>query len=197
MHPQIVQAAALLLLSTPDSLDEAVRLLRQAVFRMSFKNCHHREDAEDVTQEVLSRSLRYLGRFQDPDRLAVWLYVVTKNESRRMYRKAARCPAKTISLDSVLPDRRETLGLPCDLRMSPEAALLRHEEAWLLWRAILRVPGPLRSVLVLHDLKEFTTSEIAEILRLKQGTIRVRLHRARLRVRDEINNIFTRDSGEA
>ena len=197
MHPQMVQAAALLLLGTPNSLEEAVRLLRQAVFRMSFTNCHHREDAEDATQEVLSRSIRYLGRFQDPDRLAVWLYVVTKNEFRRMYRKTARCPAKIIPLDSVPPDRSETVALPCDERMNPEATLLRHEEAWLLWRAILRVPGPLRSVLVLHDLKEFTTSEIAEILRLKRGTIRVRLHRARLRMRDEVNTILTKGLGEA
>lgn len=197
MHQQMVQAAALLLLSTPDSLEEAVRLLRQAVYCMSFKNFRHREDAEDATQEILSRSLRYLARFQDPDSLAVWLYVVTKNEFRRSHRRSGRCPAKIISLDSIPPDRSETVEPPCNARMSPEATLLRHEEAWLLWRGISRVPQTLRSVLVLHDLKEFTTSEIAEILRLNQGTIRVRLHRARLRLRDELNSILTKSLGEA
>lgn len=187
----MIQAAALLLLGTPDSLEEAVTLLRQTVYGFSLNFCRNREDAEDVTQEVLFRSLKHLWRFHDPDSLAVWLYVVTKNQYRRMNRTAQRHSANMIPIDSLPFERCNSAYLPGDLHMSPEATLVRMEEVQLLRRAILRVPTTLRSVLVLHDLKEFTTSEVAEVLRLRQGTIRVRLHRARLRVRNEIDRILT------
>lgn len=190
MHQEMVQAAALIVLNTPESLEEAIGLLRRAVYAFSLRICHRREDAEDATQEVLSRSLRHLARFHDPDELAVWLYVVTRNQFRLAHRRSLGHPSKAISLDALPLNLNKTVSLLSDLRSSPEATLLRLEEAMILRRAVLRIPAPLRSVLVLHDLEEFSTSEIAKILALKQGTIRVRLHRARLRVRNEIAAIL-------
>jgi RNA polymerase sigma factor (sigma-70 family) len=190
MHEDVVQATALMALNTSESLQEAIGLLRRAVYGFSLGICHRREDAEDATQEVLFRSLKYLGKFQDPHALAVWLYVVARNQLRRTRRKSIPYLAKTVSLDGFTSSLSKTVCLCGDMRKSPENLLIRVEEGRLLRRAILRIPGPLRSVLVLHDLKEFTTPEIAKILALRQGTVRVRLCRARIRLRNEIDAIL-------
>ncbi len=155
-------------------------MLLHTVYCFSMKVCRHPADAEDTTQEVMIRSLRHLARFQYPHSLAVWLYVVTRNRYRCMSRKHAHCAVKFISLDELTIAQEKAISLIADIRKSPEVTLLQAEQSRLLHQAILRIPAPLRIVLVLHDLEEFTTTEVAEILALKQGTIRVRLHRARL-----------------
>ena len=73
---------------------------------------------------------------------------------------------------------------------SPEGNLLQSERHDLLHRAILRVPASLRIVLVLHDMEELSTAQVAEVLELQQGTVRIRLHRARLSVRKEMNRLL-------
>ena len=67
----------------------------------------------------------------------------------------------------------------------PESSALRAEERELLQRAVLRLPPTLRIVLALHDMEELTTEQTAAVLDLKPGTVRTRLHRARLSLRKE------------
>ena len=68
----------------------------------------------------------------------------------------------------------------------PERHLLRKEDAGELRRAVLRIPPHYRQVLVLHDMEELTTEEVAAITGLREGTVRVRLHRARAYLRNEL-----------
>jgi RNA polymerase sigma-70 factor (ECF subfamily) len=79
-----------------------------------------------------------------------------------------------------------------DTAESPEGNLLHAEQHHLLHQAVLRIPVQLRIVLVLHDMEELTTEQVAQILDLQPGTVRVRLHRARLSVRKEMNGIVER-----
>jgi RNA polymerase sigma-70 factor (ECF subfamily) len=79
-----------------------------------------------------------------------------------------------------------------DTGQSPEGNLLHAEQHHLLHQAVLRIPAQLRIVLVLHDMEELTTDQVAQILDLQPGTVRVRLHRARLSVRKEMNRILDR-----
>jgi len=74
--------------------------------------------------------------------------------------------------------------------VGPEGNLLAAEQYHLLHQAILRVPPPLRIVLVLHDMEELATEQVAQVLSLQQGTVRIRLHRARLSVRKEMNQLL-------
>src|SRR5208337_544581 len=77
-----------------------------------------------------------------------------------------------------------------DAETGPEGNLLNAEQDYLLQQAVLRIPANLRIVLVLHDMEELTTEQVAQILGLQQGTVRIRLHRARLSVRKEMNQIL-------
>jgi len=191
MRPELIRATDLLRRNTPEAVEEAIGLLQNTVYSFSMKICGHREDAEDTMQEVLSRSLGYLAKIQTPQALAVWLYTVTRNRCWRMRRKPAHAPSQTFSLDELMPDAAELGRLLQDAAASPEGNLLHAEQHHLLHQAVLRIPVQLRIVLVLHDMEELTTEQVAQILDLQPGTVRVRLHRARLSVRKEMNQLLS------
>jgi RNA polymerase sigma-70 factor (ECF subfamily) len=138
-------------------------------------------------QEVLSRSLGHLAKIDDPRALAVWLYTVTRNRCWRMRRKGASAPTHMLSLDELMPDEVELGRMLQDAAENPESNLLHAEQHHLLHQAVLHIPVQLRLVLVLHDMEELTTEQVAQILDLQPGTVRVRLHRARLSVRKEMS----------
>ncbi|MFP5211640.1 MAG: sigma-70 family RNA polymerase sigma factor [Acidobacteriota bacterium] len=190
MRPELTQAADLLRRNTPEAVEEAIGLLQNTVYSFSMKVCGHPEDAEDTMQEVLFRSIAHLSKIQDPQALAVWLYTVTRNRCWRMRRKGADASRQAYSLDELMPDDAELGRLLADATQSPEGTVLHAEQAHMLHQAVLRIPAPLRLVLVLHDMEELNTEQVATILGLQPGTVRVRLHRARLAVRKEMSRIL-------
>ena len=191
MRPELIRATELLHRNTPEAVEEAIGLLQNTVYSFSMKVCGHREDAEDTMQEVLSRSLGHLAKIQEPQQLAVWLYTVTKNRCWRMRRKPSHAPLHTFSLDELMPDGAELGRLLQDAGESPEGNVLQAEQHQLLHQTILRIPARLRIVLVLHDMEELTTEQVAQILDLTQGTVRIRLHRARLSARKEMDQVLS------
>jgi RNA polymerase sigma-70 factor, ECF subfamily len=167
-------------------LEQALALLQNTVFSFSMRVCGHREDAEDTMQEVLVKSVGYLPKFDSPKALLVWLYKVAKNRCLMNRRRSKFAPKEELSLDELMPDREELEKLSAGGSVNPEAFAIRSEEAARLRDAIQKLPAQYRIVLVLRDMEGLTDEEVAEITGLRPGTVRVRLHRARLFVRKEI-----------
>jgi RNA polymerase sigma-70 factor (ECF subfamily) len=186
MRPEISQAVELLRQNDPAALERALALLQETVFSFSMKVCGQREDAEDTMQEVLLKSVPYLPRFDSPQALTVWLYKVAKNRCLMSQRKSKFAPQGELALDELMPDRHELESLIGSNGEGPEASALRGERAQWLREAILRLPPPYRLILVLHDMEELSDQEIAKVTGLRAGTVRVRLHRARLYLRNEL-----------
>jgi|GEM_PF-243915 RNA polymerase sigma factor, sigma-70 family len=186
MRPELAQASDLLQQNTPESVEKAIALLQNTVYSFSMKVCGHAEDAEDTMQEVLFRSLPHLAKIKEPQALSVWLYTVTRNRCWRMRRRSASAPKQMVALDELMPDEAELGRLLADATQGPESNVVQAEQAQLLHKAVLQIPPPLRMVLVLHDMEELETDQVAAILGLKPGTVRVRLHRARLLVRKQM-----------
>src|SRR5664279_2487691 len=186
MRPEITQAMELLSSNDPSQIDEAISLLQSTVYSFSMKVCGHREDAEDTMQEVLFKSIPYLSKITAPRAMAVWLYTVTQNQCRMARRKSKFAPAQTLALDALVPDDAELATLLADSGKSPEASAISREDDHLLHQAVLRIPPAYRLILVLSDMEDLDTQEIAKITSLKEGTVRIRLHRARLLVRKEL-----------
>ena len=186
MRSEIEQAILLLRRSDDEALEHALALLQNTVFSFSMKVCGQRQDAEDTMQDVLVKSVPYLPRFDSPKALAVWLYKVAKNRCLMSRRKGKFAPKEDISLEELMPDRRELEQLSGDGSINPEAFAIRSEEAGRLREAIHRLPPQYRIVLVLRDMEGLSDEEVAEITGLRAGTVRVRLHRARLFVRKEL-----------
>jgi RNA polymerase sigma-70 factor (ECF subfamily) len=186
VRPEINQVIKLIQLKDPKSLEEALELLQKTVFSFSMKVCGQRQDAEDTMQEVLLKSVPNLPKFDNPRALMVWLYKVAKSRCLMSRRKSKFAPKEALSLEELMPDRQELQKLSGNADGTPETALLRRESAKRLREAVQKLPAEYRLILVLHDMEELSDSDVAEITGLRLGTIRVRLHRARLFVRKEL-----------
>jgi RNA polymerase sigma-70 factor, ECF subfamily len=186
MRPEITRVVELIQRNDEKSLEEALALLQNTVFSFSMKVCGQRQDAEDTMQEVLLQSMPALSKFDSPKALMVWLYKVAKSRCLMSRRKSRFAPKESLSLDELMPDRKELQALSGGAPGTPETAFLRRENAKRLREAVQRLPPEYRLILVLHDMEDLSDSDIAEITGLQRGTIRVRLHRARLFVRKEL-----------
>ena len=167
-------------------MEQALALLQNTVFSFSMRVCGHREDAEDTMQEVLLKTVPHLPKFNSPKALVVWLYKVAKNRCLMSRRKSKFAPTHELSLEELMPDRKELEQLSEDGRINPESFAIRSEQASRLRDAIQKLPAQYRIVLVLRDMEGLTDDEVAEITGVRAGTVRVRLHRARLFVRKEL-----------
>jgi RNA polymerase sigma-70 factor (ECF subfamily) len=186
VRPEIERVVQLIQRKDPNSLEEALELLQSTVFSFSMKVCGQRQDAEDTMQEVLLKSVPYLPKFDSPKALMVWLYKVAKNRCLMSRRKSKFAPKEDLSLEELMPDRQELHKLSGSPDGTPETSLLRRENAKRLREAVQKLPPEYRLILVLHDMEELSDADVAEITGLREGTIRVRLHRARLFVRKEL-----------
>jgi len=186
VRPEIERAVQLIQRNDPKSLEEALGLLQNTVFSFSMKICGQRQDAEDTMQEVLMKSIPNLPKFDSPKALVVWLYKVAKTRCLMSRRKSKFAPREALSLEELMPDRRELGKPPGKAENTPETALMRREAAKRLRESVQKLPPEYRLILVLHDMEELSDTDIAEITGLRPGTIRVRLHRARLFVRKEL-----------
>jgi RNA polymerase sigma-70 factor (ECF subfamily) len=196
MRSEIEEAVQLLQRGDDASVEHALALLQNTVFSFSMRVCGQREDAEDTMQEVLLKSVPQLPKFQSPKALLVWLYKVAKNRCLMSRRKSKFAPAQELSLDQLMPDRNELERLTADGRINPEAFAIRSEEASRLRQAVQELPPQYRIVLVLHDMEGLTDEEVAEITGVRSGTVRVRLHRARLFVRNKLMRLWTPRGGK-
>jgi len=174
-------------------MERALALLQQTVFSFSMRVCNQREDAEDTMQEVLVKSVSVLPKFESPKALIVWLYKVAKSRCLMSRRKSKFAPKHELSLEELMPDRSELAKLSDKGMLNPEAFAIRSQEAIWLRAAIQKLPPQYRIVLVLRDMEGLTDAEVAEITGLRPGTVRVRLHRARLFVRKELMKQLSRN----
>lgn len=191
MRAEVERAVELLQRGDDASLQQALTLLQNTVFSFSMRVCGHREDAEDTMQEVLLKSVPQLPKFDNPKALVVWLYRVAKNRCLMSRRKSKFAPARELSLEELMPDRKELQQLSADGKINPESFAIRSEQASRLRSAVQKLPPQYRIVLVLRDMEGLTDDEVAEITGLRAGTVRVRLHRARLFVRKELMRTWT------
>ena len=185
MRSEIEQAVQLLRRGDSEALEQALALLQNTVFSFSMRVCGQRQDAEDTMQEVLLKSVPHLPKFENPKALVVWLYKVAKNRCLMNRRRSKFAPKEDLSLEELMPDRRELERLSGEI-INPEAFAIRSEEAGMLRAVIQKLPARYRIVLVLRDMEGLTDEDVAEITGLRPGTVRVRLHRARLFVRKEL-----------
>ena len=186
MRSEIEQAVQLLRRGDNAALEQALTLLQSTVFSFSMRVCGQKEDAEDTMQEVLLKSVPLLPKFDSPKALLVWLYKVAKNRCLMNRRRSKFAPNRDLSLEELMPDRKEMERLSGESSINPEMFAIRSEEAGRLRQAIQRLPPQYRIVLVLRDMEGLTDEDVAEITGLRSGTVRVRLHRARLFVRKEL-----------
>jgi len=187
MIARVEQALERLKSGKPQDVERALETLQEIVYGFGMKVCGVREDAEDTAQETLLRLARQLKEFPDARALAVWLYKVAKSQCLMSRRKSKFAPAQILSLDALMP---EETAAPAQATKSweitPEEIVLNKELRRKLEDAVLTLPPHYRMVLILRDMEHLDTRAVAEVMGISEKTAKMRLHRARVFLRNAL-----------
>lgn len=187
MHSQVEEALRILKSGDRQDAERALETLQGVVYGFGMKVCGSHEDAEDTAQETLIRLARQLKEFPNARALAVWLYKVAKNQCLMSRRKSKFAPAQTLSLDDLMPKESDLLRAQTrSWQITPEEVVLNEELRHRLEAAILALPKHYRLVLILRDMEQLDTREVAEVMGVSEETTKMRLHRARVFVRNAL-----------
>lgn len=145
-------------------------------------------DAEDLTQEAFVKIDRALSDFRGESSLSTWLYRIATNVALDKLRRRG---ITTTSLSDDSLENEEAEIQDCDAwtgenKPSVEQQLVRNEMSECIRGFIDKLPEVYRTVMVLSELEEFKNSEIAEILNVSLDTVKIRLHRARAKLKEEL-----------
>jgi RNA polymerase sigma-70 factor (ECF subfamily) len=163
------------------------------IFRYLVSMVHDTAEAEDLTQETFLRAHRSRDSLRDAGAQTAWLYRIATNVCYDRLRRYARhasleSDADLDDLDVVEPD------VP-----SLQKTIERHEMSACVQRYLNELPDNYRAVILLHDMHELTSPEIAQLLGESLSTVKIRIHRARrkLRMTLEASCAFSRDEQDA
>jgi RNA polymerase sigma-70 factor (ECF subfamily) len=182
----------------PDAFDRFVEHFRGKIFHYSWLMCGQREDAEEVAQDTLLKVFESFAQLREPERVRPWVFRIAKNACLMKRRKSVFAPARELSLDELMPARTgdgEGGIQIADWSRLPDAQTLDAEMRAALDRSIAALPEIDRSVILLRDVEELSTDETAQILDLTEQTVKMRLHRARLAVRQILDEYLRAGKG--
>ncbi len=149
-----------------------------------------REEADDVTQEVFVKIDRSLGSLADPSKLTSWIYAITLNMVRDTVRqrssRADRPPKGPAASREQGEGDSQLSRLPDGDSRTPEEAAIWNEMVACYLGYVERLPRHYYEVYVLSEFEHLTSEEIARRLALSPGTVKIRLHRARAKLNDEL-----------
>jgi len=150
---------------------------KNMVYNLAYRMCNNPQEAEDISQESFLHTYQSLARFNPSYKFSTWLYQITLNIIRDRFKKKE---LNYVSLDTPIEtDDSEYYHQPVDLSNNPEQIIFQKENLRIIQQAIYSLPLKFREVIVLRHLQDLSYIEIANILKLPQGTVKVRLYRAR------------------
>ncbi len=167
------------------AFQELVGLYGDRVFGLVLRFVGNRAEAEDVAQEVFVTVWKSIETFRSESRLSTWLFRIAANHAKNRIKYLARRSTHPAGLDdapeSALADvARAGAGATHGHVHGPDVALEAAERGGALERAIATLDEDQRLVIILRDVEELSYEEICEITGLPEGTVKSRLHRARL-----------------
>ena len=163
------------------------------IYQLALRQMKNREDAEEVTQDVLMKVYRKIGAFRGDSALSSWIYRITFNTAMSKLRSAklTRAAQQSESIRDREDDRQRTLREPADWSSMPDEELLRAQLRRAVVAAIAELPEIYRVPVVLRDIEGLTTEEASTRLKVKDQTLKSRLHRGRLMLRERLQAFTT------
>jgi len=174
-----------------DALETLMSRYSARIYRLAYGVTRNPSDAEEVVQDVFLQMVLKGTGFEGRAAVSSWIYRVTTNVALNK-RRGKRRELET-SLEEHLPTFKadghregERAFLVADWSATPEAELLSGEWRRVLTEAIERLPDHYRAVLVLRDVEELSSDEVAEIVGDTVAAVKTRLHRARMALREQL-----------
>lgn len=173
------------------AFDEVVRGYGPQLLAVLHRYLPDESDAHDALQETFLSMFKAIGRFAGDSSLGTWLHRIAVNAALMKLRRRRRKPEQ--SLDELLPKftldghRAQPRGAWSNV---PDEAALGRETRMLVRAAIDQLPEGYRTVLLLRDIEERPTEEVAEVLELTPANVKTRLHRARQALRELLDRTY-------
>ena len=159
------------------------------IYQLAFRYLRNKEDAEEVTQDVLFKVYRNIGTFRGDSALSSWIYRITFNTAMSRLRSARHEVSQDTERNIVSTDGEESTRVPreaADWTDLADEQILRAELRSRVFRAILALPAIYRAPVMLRDIQGMSTEEASAVLRVKDQTLKSRLHRGRLILRKQL-----------
>lgn len=176
-----------------EAFDGLVELYAARLYNLALRITGSPEDAEDCVQEAFLKAFSGIRKFRGESAFSTWLYRVAINVSVECARKRARKPAAASELihasggDGAPADFEEVgRAAPEASPATPEEALIAHQRREVVLKAIDGLPQHQRVALVLCDLQGLSYEDIARVTNTRVGTVKSRLNRARLMLRERL-----------
>jgi len=161
------------------------------IYQLAFRYLRNKEDAEEVTQDVLFKVYRKVGTFRGDSALSSWIYRITFNAAMSRLRTARYQRSQdeerhTPSTEGDGPSLSHRASDVADWTDMADENVLRSQLRQRVFRAILALPAIYRAPVMLRDIQGMSTEEASAMLRVKDQTLKSRLHRGRLILRKQL-----------
>ena len=164
------------------------------IFNMILRMCPNRAEAEELAQEAFLKAMQRIDQFRGRSRFYTWLFRIAANLTISHRRRAARLRFRSIdSLEELYGSQAHSLTTQLAERRypRPETMAIAAETQRRILAALDELDEEFRIVLVLRDIEEMDYAQIAAVLDVPVGTVKSRLHRARLTVRDRLKDLLS------
>lgn len=178
------------------AFNELVRRYTRKMINLAYQITGDRDLAEDIAQETFFRAYKSAARYTEIAKFSTWLYTIAINLCRNELR---RRKFKPFSLEE-MAEREDEGKIRIDIAdetAKPDRDLERKELTGHVRRAIAMVPAKFRVALVLRDIEGLAYDEIGSMLGLPEGTVKSRINRGRLRVKEILTPILDERSRNA
>lgn len=182
----------------PDAIEALMERFAAKAYRLAHGITKNPADAEEVVQDVFTAIVQKIASFQGRAALWTWIYRVTTNAAlnkRRGKRREVEVPLEP-DLPAFKADGHrdgDRAFLVADWSERPDEVLLSKEGRAMVNAALARLPDDYRAVVVLRDVEELSNEQAAEVLGETVGSVKSRLHRARMALREQLTRLLAPD----
>ena len=170
------------------AFDKLVRRYERTVYNVAYRLCSSHDDAADIAQEAFVRAWNNLKSFRGEAQFSTWIHRIVTNVFLDDRKKKRSRPTTSLE-ESVDLDENSVTRQYEDTAPGPEALMEGEERRMVLEKAVQTLPEAQRVMIVMYHTQGLAYEEIAEITQLPIGTVKSRLNRARLALRDRLGKV--------
>ena len=188
-HPNPDTLLARLQAGEEQALTDLAQTYGTKIYQLAFRYLRNKEDAEEVTQDVLFKVYRKVGEFRGDAALSSWIYRITFNAAMSRLRTAQYQRTQAEERREAASDTPAGEAVRADVADWTDLAderVLRSQLRQRVMRAILALPAIYRAPVMLRDIQGMSTEEASAMLKVKDQTLKSRLHRGRLILRKQL-----------
>jgi RNA polymerase sigma-70 factor (ECF subfamily) len=172
-------------------MERLLMRVQEVAYRFSLLVCGHPEDAEDVMQDALLKTYQHARGIEDPGAFRTWLYSTVRNACLMKRRRRAGEPATFASLEPGVPSSgggAAPVEMP-DRSRPVDEQMINDSIGARLRDALKALPPTYRMIVVMREIEGLSTREVSAITGYSEANVKTRLHRARLMLRQQLENV--------